>query len=78
MPTAKDITQAIGEHLGLSAEDLDRQSLLREDLGLGPIELNDLLNYLSEKYDLSFTAQDVEELKTLDDLVALIEDNLIG
>lgn len=71
------IIKAIAEHLGLSIEDLDRHAFLREDLNLGPIELNDLLSDLSQKFDISFTAEETEGLKTIDDLIILIEDNLL-
>ena len=71
------ILQAIAEHLGLSIEDLDRHALLREELNLGPIELNDLLSDLSQKFDVSFNANEVEDLKKIDDIIVLIEDNLL-
>lgn len=77
MNTEKQIIQAIAEHLGLTAEDLDHSALLREDLGMGPIELNDLLSDLSEKFNISFETQDIENLKKVDDLIVLVEDNLI-
>lgn len=71
------IIQAIAEHLGLSPEDLDRHASLREELNLGPIELNDLLSDLSQKFDVSFNEEDIEDIKKIDDLIVLIEDNLI-
>lgn len=71
------IIQAIAEHLGLSPEDLDRHASLREELNLGPIELNDLLSDLSQKFDVSFTEEEIEDIKKIDDLIVLIEDNLI-
>ncbi|OGE19415.1 hypothetical protein A3J19_05170 [Candidatus Daviesbacteria bacterium RIFCSPLOWO2_02_FULL_41_8] len=71
------ILQAIAEHLGLSIEDLDRHALLRDELNLGPIELNDLLSDLSQKFDVSFSAEEIEELKKVDDVIVLIEDNLL-
>lgn len=71
------IIQVIAEHLGLSPEDLDRQALLAEELNLGPIELNDLLSELSQKFNVSFDAADIENLKKVDDLIVLIEDNLL-
>lgn len=77
MKTTSDIMTAIAEHLGLSAEDIDPQALLREDLGLGPIELNDLLNALSKKFNISFEPDDIAELRKVEDLVVLVEDNLI-
>lgn len=77
MNTDKKIIQAIAEHLGLSPDDLDSQSLLREDLGLGPVELNDLLHDLSAKFDVIFDAEDTEHLLKVEDLIVLVEDNLI-
>lgn len=77
MPTTNEIIKAIAEHLSLSPEDLDRHALLREELNLGPIELNDLLHNLSQKFGVSFEAEDVGDLKKVDDIIVLIEDNLL-
>ena len=77
MPTEVEIIKAIAEHLGLSPEDLDRHALLLEELGLGLVELNDLLSYLSQKFDVSFTPADTEDLKKVEDLIVLVEDNLL-
>ena len=71
------IIQAIAEHLGLSSEDLESGALLREDLGLGPIELNDLISNLSQKFNVSFESDEIKNLKKLSDLIVLVEDNLI-
>lgn len=77
MSTEVQIIQAIAEHLGLSPEDLDRGADLREELNLGPIELHDLLSDLSQKFDVSFNDVDMEDVKKIDDLIVLVEDNLI-
>lgn len=77
MPTTNDIVQAIAEHLSLNPEDLDRHADLKDELGLGPIELNDLLSHLSKKFKVSFESEDVEGLKKIDDLISLVEDNLL-
>lgn len=77
MNTEVEIIKAISEHLGLSPEDLDRHAFLQEDLNLGPIELNDLLSDLSQKFDVSFDSEEMERLKKVEDLIVLIEDNLI-
>lgn len=71
------IMQAIAEYLGLGAEDLESSSDLREDLGLGPIELNDLLARLAQKFEISFDSDEVEDLQKVEDLIVLIEDNLL-
>lgn len=77
MPTANEIIQVIAEHLGLSPEDLDHQALLRDELNLGPIELNDLLSQLSQHFSISFEPEEIEGLKKVEDLIVLVEDNLI-
>lgn len=77
MHTAADILKTIADHLGLTPEDLDKGALLREELGLGPIELNDLLDALSKKYEISFDPQEIEQIRKVEDLVEVVEDNLI-
>lgn len=77
MPTSGDIIKAIAEHLGLNPEDLDRHALLEDELGLGPIELNDLLSNLSQKFNVSFETTELENLHKIEDLVSLVEDNLL-
>ncbi len=73
----KKILQAIADYLGLVPEDIDRNADLQSELGLGPIELNDLLNDLSSKFDVILAPEDTEHLQKVEDIVVLIEDNLI-
>lgn len=77
LTTEAQIIQAIAEQLGLSPEDVDKDALLREELNLGPIELNDLLSNLSQKFKVSFETDDIEHLNKVEDLVSLVEDNLL-
>lgn len=77
MNTEAQIIQAIAEHLGLSPEDLDRGANLRDELNLGPIELNDLLSDLSRKFNVTFKSDELESIQKIDDLIVLIEDNLL-
>lgn len=74
----KNILQAIADHLSLAPEDLDRAASLRDELNLGPIELNDLLGSLSQKFDIVFQPDEIEDVKTVGDLIVAVEDNLIG
>lgn len=73
----KKILDIIAQHLGLAPEDIDRHASLHDELGLGPIQLNDLLNELSNKFDIVFTPEDIEHLEDVEDLIFLVEDNLI-
>lgn len=77
MNTDKKIIQVIADHLGLAPEDIDRHADLRDELNLGPVELNDLLNELSEKFDVIFSPEDTESLQRVEDLIVVVEDNLI-
>lgn len=77
IPTTASIIRAIAEHLGLPPQDLDPKALLREDLNLGPIELNDLLEYLVQKFNITFELEETQNIKKVEDLVVLVEDNLI-
>lgn len=77
MPNTKEILNAIADQLGLSPDDLDRNALLREELGLSSIELNDLLSSLAEKFDVTFEPEELEQLNRVEDLVSLVEDNLL-
>lgn len=77
MPTSTEIITAIAEHLGLNPEDLDRHALLKEELSLGPIELNDLLLDLCQKFNVTFDSDDMENLHRVEDLISLVEDNLL-
>lgn len=71
------IIKTIADYLGLAPEDLDRHSSLRDDLNLGPIEINDLLADLASKFNITFESDEVENLLKVEDLIILIEDNLI-
>lgn len=77
MSTELEVMKVIAEHLGLSVEDLERQAYLRDDLNLSPIEINDLLTKLSQKFQISFNPDEVEGLQKVEDLIVIVEDNLL-
>lgn len=73
-----EIIKAIAEHLGLAPEELDRGASLRDDLTLGPLELNDLLEDLQRHFKVTFESEEIANLQTVSDLISLVEDNLIA
>lgn len=77
MSTEFEVRKVVAETLGLSMEDLERGAYLHNDLNIGPIELNDLLSKLSQKFNISFEPEDVESLQKVEDLIVLVEDNLL-
>lgn len=74
MINQKEIIEAIAKHLGVTAQDIDVNASFFDDLGLSPIELADLLSELSEKFDVTFDPAEAEHLKTVNDLIVMIED----
>jgi acyl carrier protein len=70
----KEIIEEMAKYLGVTPQDIDPQASLSEDLGLGPIELSDLLSALSEKFKITFDPAEVEGLDTVNDIIVMVED----
>lgn len=73
----QQIIEAIAEILALPIVDIDIESHLRSDLGLNAVEVADLLENLSEKFTIIIEPREAENIKTVGDLVELIEDKLL-
>jgi acyl carrier protein len=59
--------------LGASSQDIDPDASLTEDLELSPVQIEDLLRYLAEKFNLEF--DDLRgSYKTVNQIVENIED----
>lgn len=77
MADQKQIIEEIASGLALPVVDLDLESDLQEDLGLSRVEMADLFNHLSTKFNILFNHSELEQIKTLGDLVDLVEDKLL-
>lgn len=75
--TQNKIIEEIAMHLGVSNNDIEKQALLREDLNLGPVEIADLINHLQQKFDIVIEPEEISDIQTVDDLIAIVEDNSI-
>lgn len=71
------IIAAIADYLGLAPADLDRSSSLQEDMNLSPIEVNDLIASLSQKFEVEIPSEELANIETLDDLIVALEDNML-
>lgn len=78
MNTEVEIRKAIAEHLGLAPDELDRNASLRDDLALSPLEINDLLEALKQRFKIDFESDEAANVQTVSDLIVLVEDNLIA
>lgn len=77
MSDQKKIIEAIAESLGLPIADIDMESHLQDDLGLNPVEIADLLGNLANKFHIIFDPSEPSQVKTVGDLIDLIEDKLL-
>lgn len=73
----QQIIEAIADNLILQAADIDMDASLKDDLGLNPVEMADLLGHLSRHFHIVFDPSEIEGLDTVSDLVELIEDKLL-
>lgn len=77
MNQQKEIIAAIAKHLSVTPQDIDPQSSLETDLGLGPLEKADLISDLAHKFSVTFDNNELEEVETINDLVVLVEDLML-
>lgn len=69
-----EVIAEIAKHLGVTPQDIDISAGLSDDLGLGPVEMADLISAISLKFDVAFNSSDLHNIKTVDDLVVAVED----
>lgn len=65
----------IAKALGVEPQTMEEDSLLREDLGLESTDLTDLLLAVKEEYRTTAASKDIEDVKTVGELIDLIEIN---
>jgi acyl carrier protein len=69
-----EVIAEIAKHLGVTPQDIDISAGLSDDLGLGPVEMADLISAISQKFDVVFNNSDLQNMKTVSDLVVAVED----
>lgn len=69
-----EVIAEIAKHLGVTPQDIDINAGLTDDLGLGPVEMADLISAISQKFDVVFSSADLQSMKTVNDLVVAVED----
>lgn len=77
MADEKQIIEEIADSLALPVADIDTEAHLQDDLGLNPVALADLYESLSHKFNIIFETAELERVKTVGDLVELIEDKML-
>lgn len=75
MATQEEIIEIIADSLGVPPGDIEPDALLLQTVG--SLQLPDLLHSLSETFDINFDPSETEGLKSVSDLIDLVEDKLL-
>ena len=69
------IREIICEQLELEEDVVTMDAVLLEDLGADSIDLADLVMTFEDEFDLEISDEDLENIKTVGDIVRYIEEN---
>ena len=69
------IKELIVEQLGADEDAVTSEANIQDDLGADSLDIVDLIQTIEDEYDLSIPDEAVENIKTVGDIVAYIENN---
>jgi len=69
----QNIRQIIAGHLGINAEDIELTTRFKEDLQIDSLDIFEIVMELEEQYEVEIPTEDLEDLKTVGDLVKYID-----
>lgn len=68
-----ELQEIIAEKLGLSAEEVQPEKSLKDDLKADSLDLFDLVTELEENYEIEIPTEDLDTLVTVQDVIDYIE-----
>ena len=68
-----ELQEIIAEKLGLSAEEVQPEKSLKDDLKADSLDLFDLVTELEEKYEIEIPTEDLDTLVAVQDVIDYIE-----
>ena len=68
------VKELISEQLDVKADDITEASNIQDDLGADSLDVVDLVMALEEEFDVEIPEDQVENIKTVGDIVKFIED----
>ena len=69
------VKEIVAEQLGISQDSILPDSLIVEDLGADSLDVIELLMALEEEYGISIPDEEINQVKTIKQIVDLIEKN---
>lgn len=68
------VKELIAEQLDVKADDITETSNIHDDLGADSLDVVDLVMALEDEFDVEIPEDQVENIKTVGDIVKFIED----
>lgn len=68
------VKELISEQLDVKADDITEASNIQDDLGADSLDVVDLVMALEDEFDVEIPEDQVENIKTVGDIVKIIED----
>ncbi|MDD7462955.1 MAG: phosphopantetheine-binding protein [Anaerococcus sp.] len=68
----EELKELAGENLDIDVENLDFATKI-DDLDIDSIDLLDFIMSIEEKYDIEFSDDELDQIDSLEDIVAIIE-----
>lgn len=76
METFEKVREILCDQLDLEEDQVEMESNIIEDLGADSLDVVDLVMTLEDEFDTSIDDEVVENLKTVEDIVRYIDENL--
>lgn len=67
------VKKVIVDQLGVEEEEIKIESKLVEDLGVDSLEIFEIVMSLEEEFEIQIPNEDIEDIKTVGEVVAYIE-----
>lgn len=71
--TFERVRKVMAEHLDLNEEEIKLQSNFQDDLGVDSLDIFEIVMEIEDEFDLEIPNEDIEEVKTVEDLVKYID-----
>ena len=68
------VLEILFDHLDIEEDQVNMESSITEDLGADSLDVVDLVMSLEEEFDTEIPDEEVENIKTVGDIVKYIED----
>lgn len=75
MDILEEITKILCDQLDLDEEQVTETAEIMDDLGADSLDIVDLVMTLEEEFDTEIPDEDIEELKTVGDIVKYVEEH---